>query len=90
MMPRFRIACLLLGLLCGCAFFPLSEAECKPPSWQQRGYDDGFSGAPPQDIRLSQECRRFGVEMPDKDYHAGYREGRFEWERLWGGMDKGR
>src|SRR5687767_14828013 len=32
---------LLALLLSGCAIFPLSEADCRPPSWQQRGYDDG-------------------------------------------------
>jgi hypothetical protein len=84
MMARLGTACLLmLGVLWGCALFPIGEAECKPPSWQQRGYDDGFGGAPPQDLRLVKECReRFGVEVPQKAYLAGYREGYIEYERL--------
>jgi hypothetical protein len=30
----------LLVLLSGCALFPLTEADCRPASWQQRGYDE--------------------------------------------------
>jgi hypothetical protein len=90
-MSRFGIAGLLvLNLLGGCALWPISEAECKPESWHQRGYDDGFGGHPPQDLRLASECRRFGVEVSEKDYLAGYGPGRLEWERLWGSMNKGR
>lgn len=87
-MARFPIGCLLLGLLSGCALWPLTEADCKPPSWHQRGYDDGFSGAPPQDIRLAQECRRFGVVVPENEYLAGWREGHWEWDRIMGSMDR--
>jgi hypothetical protein len=86
-MARFRIGALLLGFLWGCAFFPLSEAECKPESWHERGYDDGFGGHPPQDLRLTKECRRFGVEVSGTDYLAGYGLGRLEWEGLRMGMD---
>jgi hypothetical protein len=58
---------LLALLLSGCAIFPLSEADCRPASWQQRGYDDGYFGNPPQDLRLVQECRRFGVQVAQDD-----------------------
>lgn len=84
-MARSGIACLLmLGMLWSCALFPISEAECKPPSWQQRGYDDGFSGAPPQDIRLAKECSRFGIPVSEKDYLGGWQAGRLERERTMG------
>jgi len=82
-MPKKSIA--LLGmLLSACALFPISEAECRPTSWQQRGYDDGYFGHLPQDIRLTQECERFGVLVAQADYLAGWRAGYDEYDRLIG------
>jgi uncharacterized protein DUF2799 len=84
-MTRFAIACLLMpGVLWCCALFPISEAECKPPSWQQRGYHDGFSGQFAQDLRLAKECSRFGIQVSEKDYHEGWQAGYWERERLMG------
>src|SRR5687768_15463996 len=77
----------LLTLLSSCALFPLKEADCRPASWQQRGYDDGYFGNPPQDIRLVQECRRFGVQVPQDEYLSGWRDGYDEWQRLMGSVD---
>ena len=86
-MARFALA--LAALIGGCALFPLSEADCKPASWRQRGYEDGWRGHPPQDMRLISECReRFGVEVPQEEYLAGWRDGRFEWERLMGSFNR--
>jgi hypothetical protein len=85
-----RCAALLL-VLAGCALFPLGEADCEGVNWWQRGYDDGFTGAPPQDLRIVPECkRRFGVEVPRDVYLAGYGEGYAEWYRLIGSKDGGR
>ena len=78
---------LLLLTLSGCALFPLSEADCRPVSWKQRGYDDGYFGNPPQDLRLTQECRRYGIEVAQSDYLAGWRDGYDEWYRLMGSID---
>ena len=75
-------------LLAGCALFPLSEADCRPASWQQRGYDDGYFGNLPQDLRLSQECRRFGIQVAQDEYLAGWRAGYDEWDRLIGSFRK--
>jgi hypothetical protein len=72
----------LMLLLSGCALWPLTEADCRPPSWQQRGYDDGFGGAPPQDMRLTRECSRLGIQVSEAEYLNGWREGRAELERL--------
>lgn len=77
----------LILLLSGCALAPLSEADCRPPSWKQRGYDDGYFGNPPQDLRLIQECRRFGVAVPQNEYLDGWRDGHDEWDRLMGSVD---
>jgi len=82
-MPKIAIALLAL-LLSACALFPLSEADCRPASWQQRGYDDGYFGNLPQDMRLSQECGRFGVQVASADYLDGWRAGYDEWDRLMG------
>jgi Protein of unknown function (DUF2799) len=81
MMRALTLCCLFLV---GCALFPISEAECRPTSWQQRGYDDGYFGHLPQDMRLSQECGRFGVQVAQNDYLAGWRAGHDEWDRLIG------
>jgi hypothetical protein len=82
-----RLALLAL-LLAGCAIFPLSEADCRPASWQQRGYDDGYFGNPPQDLRLLDECRRrFGIQVPQNEYLQGWRDGHDEWDRLMGSID---
>jgi len=82
-----RALILLLFLLAGCAFFPLSEADCRPASWRQRGYDDGYFGNLPQDLRLSEECaRRFGIQVAGGEYLAGWRDGHDEWDRLMGSM----
>jgi hypothetical protein len=78
---------LLALVLAGCAVFPLSEADCRPPSWKQRGYDHGYFGNPPQDLRLIQECRRHGIEVPQSEYLEGWREGYDEWDRLMGSVD---
>ena len=48
----------LVALLCGCAAFSFTEAECRSMNWQQRGYADGYGGHPPQDLRLARECGR--------------------------------
>ncbi len=81
---RALILCCLL--LAGCALFPVSEAECRPASWQQRGYDDGYFGHLPQDMRFSQECARFGVQVAQNEYLAGWRAGYDEYDRLRGSL----
>lgn len=82
-------ASVLFLLVSGCALFPLGEKDCKGVNWHERGYEDGFAGAPRQDLRLIKECReRFGVEVPQDQYLAGYREGYAEWYRLQGSIDK--
>jgi hypothetical protein len=80
-----RIAA-LFALLSGCAAWPLSEADCRPASWEQRGYADGYGGHPPQDLRLVRECGRFGVQVSEAQYLAGWRDGYDEWYRLMGSI----
>jgi hypothetical protein len=77
-----------LALLAGCAAFPLSEGECRVADWKQRGYDHGFAGHLPQDLRLVPECReRYGVRVDDTAYLAGWRDGHDEWDRLMGSIE---
>ena len=79
---------LLCLLLAGCAVFPLSEADCRPSSWQQRGYDDGYRGNLPQDLRLVRECQRMGIQVAQDEYLAGWRAGYDEWDRLIGSIQR--
>ena len=78
---------LLLPLVASCAAFPLSEAACKPSSWRNAGYADGYSGGPAQDLRLVPECReRYGVEVDRDAYLKGWADGHNEWDRIQGSM----
>jgi len=74
-------------LLCGCALVPLKEADCRPASWRDKGYNDGYFGNPPQDMRLAQECQRFGVQVAQGEYLEGWRDGYDEWYRRQGSID---
>jgi hypothetical protein len=73
--------CLVL-LLSGCAAFSLSEADCRGMNWYQRGYDDGYFGHPPQDLRLARACGP--VTISQTEYLEGWRAGHDEWDRLIG------
>jgi hypothetical protein len=84
-----RLAILLSLLGAGCALFPLQEADCSGVNWERRGYADGYAGHPQQYTRLARECPRFGVEVVEADYFKGWKDGRFEWERLRGSMRRG-
>jgi hypothetical protein len=76
---------MVLVMAGGCALVPLGEADCKAADWRQRGYEHGFSGFGPQDMRLIPECReRFGVEIARDEYLEGWRLGYNEWDRLMG------
>jgi hypothetical protein len=84
-------AFLLAAVICGCAVFPLQEAECRGVNWRQRGYADGLSGTYRQDLRLVPECKqRYGVDVQVEEYLAGWRDGHDEWDRLIGSMDRRR
>jgi hypothetical protein len=76
----------LAALLAGCAAVSFSEAECRSMNWHERGHRDGFGGHPPQDLRLIRECSRFGVQVSEAQYLAGWREGYDEWYRLMGSI----
>ena len=86
-MPKTVVGLLVL-ILGGCALFPLSEADCRPASWRQRGYDDGYFGNNPQIMRMAQECGRMGIQVAEAEYLAGWRDGYDEWDRLIGSFRK--
>ena len=77
---RLVICALVVPFLTGCA--ALSEADCRGMSWQQRGYDDGFGGHPPQDLRLVQQCSKHRVIVAEADYAKGWAAGNDEHVRL--------
>jgi Protein of unknown function (DUF2799) len=80
LMRRLALACLLA--LGACASF--SESECRSMDWRARGYEDGYFGNRPQDLRLAQVCGRYGVRVPEAEYFAGWRDGHDEWDRIIG------
>jgi hypothetical protein len=84
------VTVLLVSMAAGCGAFPVSEAECRPASWRSRGYDDGYFGHLPQDMRLAQGCSRCGVTVDEKEYMAGWRDGYDEWDRLMGSFHRRR
>jgi hypothetical protein len=80
-----KLSVLLLAPLGACALFPLGEADCKAADWRGRGYEHGVRGQPRQDLRLAPECReRFGIEVSESEYLAGWADGHNEWDRLMG------
>lgn len=66
-------------LLAGCA---LSESDCRSANWYLRGERDGYGGHPPQDMRLAQQCARYGIAVAEADYRRGWATGHDEHERL--------
>jgi hypothetical protein len=81
---RAGVGIAALALLSGCAAWATSEADCRGMNWHQRGYDDGYFGNPPQDLRLARDCARFGVQVSESRYLEGWRAGHDEWDRLIG------
>ena len=69
-----RGAALLALLLAGCA------VDCTNSDWRARGYNDGYFGHPPQDLRIAAACPAFG----QASYLEGWRAGHDEWDRLMG------
>ena len=87
-MGTLRVALALLPFVVGCASFPLQEADCRPVSWERRGYADGYAGHPQQYLRLARECPRFGVDVSEAEYFKGWHAGYDEWYRLIGSRMK--
>ena len=83
-----KITLPLTLLLGACALFPLSEADCRPANWRQRGYDDGYFGNNPQIMRMARECGRMGIQVAEADYMEGWRVGYDEYDRLMGSFKK--
>ena len=81
-MGTLRWALALLPLVAGCAAFSLSEADCRTMDWQQQGFDDGFGGHPPQDLRLAQQCAKYRLVVAEADYAKGWSAGNDEHIRL--------
>ena len=67
-------AAVLVALVAGCA------ADCTNANWRSRGYNDGYFGHPPQDLRLGRVCPGFA----DSSYMEGWRAGHDEWDRTIG------
>jgi Protein of unknown function (DUF2799) len=75
-------AAVLVVLLAGCATFELTEAQCRSADWYQRGERDGYGGHPMQDLRLAQQCGRYGITVARAEYARGWAIGHDEHDRL--------
>ena len=76
-----RAALLALLLVQACA------TDCSSGNWRERGYDDGFAGHPPQDLRLERDCPRQGVQFSASEYLTGWRDGHDESDRIRGSIE---
>ena len=72
----------LFLLLAGCGALSVSESDCRSADWYQRGERDGYGGHPMQDLRLAEQCKRYGVAVARADYAKGWAVGHDEHERL--------
>jgi hypothetical protein len=65
------VACALLS---GCATF--TEHECRTVNWYHLGEEDALThGLQPQINQIAFQCQKFGVQVPEKDYMAGWYDG---------------
>jgi hypothetical protein len=69
---------LLLALaacsVAGCA--GMSEAQCRSADWRALGVRDALDyGLRPQVDQYQQQCAAFGVQIAEKDYLTGWKEG---------------
>jgi ribosome modulation factor len=76
-----RAALLALFVVQACA------TDCSSGDWRERGYNDGFAGHPPQDLRLERDCPRQGVQFSASEYLAGWRDGHDEYDRIRGSIE---
>jgi hypothetical protein len=68
---------LACALLSGCASF--TEQECRTANWYYLGEQDALiHGLQPQINKMAHQCQKFGVQVPEKDYMAGWYEGERE------------
>ena len=65
-MRHLAIACLLLG---GCA---AAESDCRTGDWYALGERDATLGRRPQIDRYAEQCPRYGVQVAESDYLAGW------------------
>jgi hypothetical protein len=65
------------ALLSGCATF--SEQECRTADWYRLGEQDALThGLRPQIDHLAHQCQKFGVQVPENQYMAGWDAGNRE------------
>jgi hypothetical protein len=79
-------AALAIALLAACSALQFTEAECRGMNWYERGEQEGFGGHPSQIMRLTQQCAKHGVAVPESDYLKGWEAGHDEWYRINGSM----
>ena len=68
---------LACALLSGCASF--TEQECRSANWYYLGEQDALThGLRPQINQIAHQCQKFGVQVPENQYMAGWDAGNRE------------
>jgi hypothetical protein len=72
--PSIRPLLLACALVAGCASF--TEEQCRRANWYRLGEQDALLyGLQPQINQLAYQCEQAGVQIPEKDYMAGWTVG---------------
>jgi hypothetical protein len=89
MSPSTR-ALLVLAVCSAAGCAGMSESQCRSADWRAAGMRDALSyGLRPQFDQYTHQCAVYGVQIPEKDYMAGWREGDAERAvRTLGGGDR--
>jgi len=59
----------------------MSEADCRGANWFQLGERDGLYGLRPQVDQYAHQCGASKVQVAEKDYLAGWQQGKWEYDR---------
>ena len=89
-MSRSTRALLLLAACSAAGCAGMSEAQCRGADWHALGVRDALDyGMRPRIDQYAHQCAAYGVQVPEKDYVAGWREGDAERAvRMLGGGDR--
>jgi hypothetical protein len=68
---------LACSLLAGCSTF--TEQDCRTSNWHHLGEQDALThGLQPQINQIAFQCQKFGVQVPETAYMAGWTAGERE------------
>ena len=65
----------------------MNEAECRSADWHGLGWRDGLAGLRPYIHQYEHACAASKVQVAEKEYLAGWQEGKWEYDRRVHGSD---